>query len=624
MTTGTAETVVARRRRVVVRPRLIRALDGASARSRLLVAPAGYGKTTLAEQWIASGERSAAWYTARSASADVAVLSSALAQAAATIVDGCDARLCERLTSTQSPADDAAVLAEMLAEDLAEWPREAWLVIDDYERLCRAAEAEEFVDVLVSSAPVNLLVASRQRPSWVSSRDILYGDVFELGQTALAMTLEEAEEVLSEWPSEQASGLTRLADGWPAVVGLAGLTSAPAGIDVEVPDALYEFFAEEVYESLSEETRQGLALLAVAPVLDRELAAAILGEEGCEAVCREALAKGILDDRRGRFELHPLARGFLETRMSNVEGRSKAVRRALRHYRDRHDWDAAFDLVERHDIVDEVDSLLREALDELLDGARLATITTWIEHARMASVDTPMLRLAQAELACRDGRAIVATTLAESVIKHDPPKELGYRALAIAGLAAHMSSREVEGLGYFREAETMATSEQEVRSAQMGQVMCAGALEREEAQELVEFLAGTVNPEDPVDRVRLADRQLSVGCRFGHINQLDEALEVAALIPHVANPVIRCSFRSMLAYTLGLTADYQRAKVIADELIADAVEFRIDMAEPYGWYLRAVALSGLRQFELAHQALDIADEQLRRINDYYGMPMHTR
>jgi len=46
-----------RRRRILERPRLIWALDRSRARVRMLVAGAGYGKTTLAEQWAAQGRR---------------------------------------------------------------------------------------------------------------------------------------------------------------------------------------------------------------------------------------------------------------------------------------------------------------------------------------------------------------------------------------------------------------------------------------------------------------------------------------------------------------------------------------------------------------------------------------
>ena len=37
--------------RIIERPRLIKLLDETDARTILLLAPAGYGKTTLARQW---------------------------------------------------------------------------------------------------------------------------------------------------------------------------------------------------------------------------------------------------------------------------------------------------------------------------------------------------------------------------------------------------------------------------------------------------------------------------------------------------------------------------------------------------------------------------------------------
>ncbi|MDF2751497.1 MAG: hypothetical protein K0T00_2673, partial [Gaiellaceae bacterium] len=40
------------RRRIIERPRLTRLLDESPARIKMLVAPAGYGKTTLARQWL--------------------------------------------------------------------------------------------------------------------------------------------------------------------------------------------------------------------------------------------------------------------------------------------------------------------------------------------------------------------------------------------------------------------------------------------------------------------------------------------------------------------------------------------------------------------------------------------
>ena len=81
-----------RRRRILERPRLIRALDRSSARVRMLVAGAGYGKTTLAEQWAAQHPQ-VAWVRTRRSSADVAVLARQMAAAGAEILPGSDRRL---------------------------------------------------------------------------------------------------------------------------------------------------------------------------------------------------------------------------------------------------------------------------------------------------------------------------------------------------------------------------------------------------------------------------------------------------------------------------------------------------------------------------------------------------
>ncbi|MCS7006309.1 MAG: hypothetical protein RMM28_02765, partial [Thermoleophilia bacterium] len=111
-----------RTRRIVERPRLYALLDSTKARVRMLVAPAGYGKTTLAEQWTQREGRRCAWFTARRSATDVAALALGLATAASELVPGCDIRLREHLRAVPAPADDLETIADILGEDLANWP----------------------------------------------------------------------------------------------------------------------------------------------------------------------------------------------------------------------------------------------------------------------------------------------------------------------------------------------------------------------------------------------------------------------------------------------------------------------------------------------------------------------
>ena len=156
----------------------------------------------------------------------------------------CEVRLREHLRALSGSTAKVDVLAEILAEDIAAWPSDGWLVIDDYHEIVGAEEAEHLVAALVAAAPVQLLIASRLRPTWVSARRILYDEVLELNQTTLAMNAGEASEVLAGRSPPSASGLVALANGWPAVIGLASVTTAEIEDSEQLPEALYRFFAE--------------------------------------------------------------------------------------------------------------------------------------------------------------------------------------------------------------------------------------------------------------------------------------------------------------------------------------------------------------------------------------------
>src|SRR5919197_4404526 len=77
---STVEAVGAQRH-IIKRPRLTRLLDETTARIILLVAPAGYGKTTLAREWCEAREGPTAWYHCTPASSDVAALADGVADA---------------------------------------------------------------------------------------------------------------------------------------------------------------------------------------------------------------------------------------------------------------------------------------------------------------------------------------------------------------------------------------------------------------------------------------------------------------------------------------------------------------------------------------------------------------
>jgi LuxR family transcriptional regulator, maltose regulon positive regulatory protein len=341
-------------------------LDETNARMILLTAPAGYGKTTLAQQWL--GERPNASYRGTPASADVAALALGLAVAAGEIIPGAEDRLRERLRATNHPEQETDVLAELLAEDLAEWPSEAWLAIDDYQFAMEAEAPERFVERLLELTPLRLLVASRNRPTWATARRILYGEILELERDALAMSDDEAHEVLAH-RGEHAPALVERAEGWPAVIGLAALTESISLPEDDLPATLYEYFAEEVYLQAEPAVRWALCQLAIAPTITIELADELFGCEAGPRMLEHATRLGVLNsESHGRYVLHPLLRDFLETRVREhgAEARVSVVSRLDDFLLRRNDWDDAFLLIERWGDESHIDHLIEGDLDRLL------------------------------------------------------------------------------------------------------------------------------------------------------------------------------------------------------------------------------------------------------------------
>src|SRR3954454_13420113 len=95
------EPGAAARHHIIERPRLTRLLDQTQARVLMLVGAAGYGKTTVARQWIQ--DKPHAWYSITSASSDVAALVLGLAQTLSDVTDQRFSVLRERLRATREP-----------------------------------------------------------------------------------------------------------------------------------------------------------------------------------------------------------------------------------------------------------------------------------------------------------------------------------------------------------------------------------------------------------------------------------------------------------------------------------------------------------------------------------------
>src|SRR5215207_3725018 len=144
------------RRHIIDRPRLTRLLDRCESGVVCLVAPAGYGKTTLALQWTSQRFAETAWYRCTDASRDVAAIAGGVASALDPSMPGIADQMASRLRRANSPARDALDLSKLFW-DLRGPAESLCLVVDDYQLLGRGP-AEDFVRGLSQISSLTLLI----------------------------------------------------------------------------------------------------------------------------------------------------------------------------------------------------------------------------------------------------------------------------------------------------------------------------------------------------------------------------------------------------------------------------------------------------------------------------------
>jgi ATP/maltotriose-dependent transcriptional regulator MalT len=594
-------------RRIIDRPRLLEQLEETKARTILLIAPAGYGKTTLARQW-AQG-RNVAWFSANLRSADIASLSRGLAESLSAFAPDLVARVDESLRAMQHPARELSVLSELFVSRLCRMD-DCWLIIDDYQTLESSFNAEQFVEVIAHSKTIQLLIASRTRPRWASAREFIYGELIELRRNDLALDDTETARVLAGSTIGHQSGhdIVDRAHGWPAVIGLAAIAGAPGAPAREnLSLTLYDFLAEESFNNAPPATQDALMRMAVLPSLDTVELTSLFGDETL-AVAAEAARTGLLDLSRHsidlRVEVHPLARAFLFEKLRQHQDVSLRVRNAIAHAIMQEAWDEAFGLIEAFKFPGELDRLITASFAPLLAQGRVETLERFMRYAVSERRGTSaLIDLIDAEISFRDGSLDQAQALAVSAAEElpvaHPLRAHGYNLAGKAALA-RFSPTESYALHSLALSSNQSTHDQ--RDAVWGQCLALIYLEDAASIDAAHRLS-RIGGASPEDRVRAATAELLVSRLGKGFRNVEPALAAKRMIRDVRDPRARTSYGNVCSYVLALQGRYNEADAVVNVALRDADTYRLAFATPHLHWTKALASLGRRRFSEANAHL---------------------
>jgi len=356
-----------------------------------VVAPAGYGKTTLLSQWAERNGQSFAWVSLDEGDNDPKVLLTYVAEALDT-VEPIDERVFDALGSPASSVPGSVV--PRLGSALSSMSRPIVLVLDDmhvlHNRECRAA-----LSVLADHVPggSRLVLSGREPPPLRVARLRAEGRIVEIGPGDLAFTPEEACSLLRgaelALGEDEVAELHRRTEGWPVGLYLAALYLREGGSSADAVSSfggddqwISDYLESELLARISPPQRAFLTRTAVLERMSGPLCDAVLERPGSAATLAALARSNMLLvplDRRGEwYRYHHLFRDMLLAELHRLEpGLMPVLQRRAAAWCVRNGLDEALEYSMAAGDVSTVAGLVAALAVPAYRHGRVATVQRW-------------------------------------------------------------------------------------------------------------------------------------------------------------------------------------------------------------------------------------------------------
>ena len=358
-----------------------------------MVAPAGYGKTTVLSQWAERNGQAFAWVSVDEADNDPKVLLTYVAKAL-DAVEPVGERVFDTLASPGSSVPGSVI--PRLGSAFSSMASPVALILDDVHALhnseCRAA-----LSVLADHVPggSRLVLAGRAEPPLQIARLRAEGKLLEVGPGDLSLTREEASSLLRNvdltLDDDDVAELHRRTEGWPAGLYLAALylkeggPFASAAVSFGGDDRLVsEYLESEFLARISRRHRTFLTRTAVLERMCGPLCDAVLDMSGSTVALADLERSNLLLvplDRRGDwYRYHHLFRDMLLAELDRQEPDLMPIlrRRAAQWYERNGEPEEALEYWMKAGEVDSAAGLIGAMTFVAYQRGKVATVERWL------------------------------------------------------------------------------------------------------------------------------------------------------------------------------------------------------------------------------------------------------
>ncbi len=383
----------------------------------LLVAPAGFGKSTLAATYARDSGAAVAWHTLQASDRDSQRF---FARVADTFESAFEEPLTELRQALRAGAEGVG-LARALLADLAHAPDGFILVLDDFHSVDEATEIVDSVDTIVRGLPEagQVVITAREPPALSMTRLLTSGAVFPLGIEDLRFTADETRDLRAAIGGDDTRD--EQAEGWVAGILLGG---APHQLGLAAGGTLLGSYVErEVLGRLKAAEQQWLESLSVFDTITPSAAERLLGSGPwpMRLIAMSGRCAFLVPGQDGSYHLHGLVREALLNRLrrTDPERASQAWTVARELAEEAFDTVALVRACQELGQLDGAVELIRRTAFEALDTGRTAAALVTLELLPAAVRRAhPDLSLAEARSLQTGGRIRDAMAAAEAALQH--------------------------------------------------------------------------------------------------------------------------------------------------------------------------------------------------------------
>lgn len=325
------------RSQIVHRSRLTERLwAGMHSKLTLLVAPAGYGKTTLLGEWLALTHKMnwpSAWVSLDRGSNEPRDFWTYVGQALRQIIPDLNLNAFVKWGAEGDPFDHQQLAP--IINQIATFPHHFCLILDDFHEISNDA-IYEYLMCFIRSMPDNmhLIISSREIPPLSLSRLRISNQLVEIKAGDLLFNFAESEVFLCRImnlriTSEDVARLIQKTEGWIAGLQIAALSMKDRrnpsqfidGFDGNHHDML-DYLTEEILNQQSAPIKEFLLKTSILAAMSAPLCDEILGindsHEILDYMERSNLFTIALDDKRRWYRYHALFAGLLRSQLTQA------------------------------------------------------------------------------------------------------------------------------------------------------------------------------------------------------------------------------------------------------------------------------------------------------------------